>query len=186
MNIQKLYGALRAAAALPILALAVVLPHGAAGQDGALSDASRNGSSDSVYTVLKNDHRNVQKLFQQILRDNRRSDETFARAQNALDAHMRAEERYFYPILERDSKGRPALLAAREEHEAAKTVLGKVGQSDDDQLWLARVKVLSDLIDHHIDQEESRLFGEAKRLISKQQSMDLGRTVQDELNRAQR
>lgn len=134
-------------------------------------------ASHDLFSVLKGDHRKVQKLFQQILKSHRRSDDTFAEIQEALRKHMEAEEKYFYPALEREQKARGSILEAYEEHETGKELIKKMAEKGDDERWLARVKVLSDIIDHHVEEEEGMVFRQAKRLLGREQTREIAEKI---------
>jgi hypothetical protein len=70
---------------------------------------------------------------------------------------MYAEEQYFYQILLDETSEQEDLYSALEEHRAAKMVLSDLTEAaEDDPRWMARLKVLKEMIEHHVEEEESR------------------------------
>ena len=40
---------------------------------------------------------------------------------------------------------------------------------ENDKMWIPKVKVLSDMIDHHVEEEEGEVFKAAKKVLSEDQ-----------------
>lgn len=141
--------------------------------------------SSGVFDVLKQDHRNVQHLFGRILKEHKRSDETFNEIKQELRVHMAAEEKFLYPVLENNEKVKDMILESYEEHSVGKEMMEKLEHdSKDDAHWLAKVKVLNDVIEHHIGEEEGMMFPKAKNILSKQQSEEITGLIQQEKSEA--
>lgn len=116
--------------------------------------------------VLKEDHREVEKLFKQF--EDAKGDgrkETLARKICLeLSIHTKIEEEIFYPAC--DGKVEEDLLKeAFVEHDAAKVLIAEIeaanGQSD--EYFDAKVQVLSEEIDHHVEEEEKELFPKVRK-----------------------
>jgi len=119
--------------------------------------------------LLKRQHREVKKLFAETKKaegaEKRRSglDEITAR----LTAHMEIEEEFFYPaVAELGTKKTDEMVPeAYEEHHVAKLVLRELPEVDpEDDRFEAKVTVLSELIDHHVEEEEEEMFKAAEKL----------------------
>jgi len=72
------------------------------------------------------------------------------------------------------------VYSALEEHRAAKMVLSDLTDAaTDDPRWMARLKVLKELIEHHVEEEESRIFDIARRVIDDERSDEVARRFKE-------
>jgi hemerythrin superfamily protein len=78
-----------------------------------------------------------------------------------LQAHTTIEEELFYPAV-RDlgtKKANEMVAEALEEHHVVKLVLRELPQVDpEDDRFEAKMTVLSELVEHHADEEEEEMF----------------------------
>jgi len=141
----------------------------------------------SIYDVLKDDHKKVSELFKQILEKRQPSAATFAQIKMELDAHMAGEEKHFYPAIKQGSDMAFLVDEASVEHNTAKTLIGEVGAlSETDEMWLPKVKVLCDIISHHVEEEEKELFKGAKKVLTKEDEKRIAQLFLDEKVRMMR
>jgi hypothetical protein len=119
-----------------------------------------SGAKDAV-ALLKEDHRTVEELFakfEQASGEGRK--QTLAtEICTELSIHAQIEEEIFYPACE--GKVEEELLKeAYVEHDGAKVLIGEImsGEPSDD-FYDAKVKVLKEQIEHHVEEEEKRLEG---------------------------
>jgi hemerythrin-like domain-containing protein len=85
-----------------------------------------------------------------------------------LVPHIKAEEKVFYKQMKQaaDEDQAPRVLEGYEEHRLTRKALKRLKKADvDDPKWEARCKVLKELIEHHIEEEESELFDLARNLL---------------------
>jgi hemerythrin superfamily protein len=111
--------------------------------------------------LLKADHRKVEGLFEDFEKATR-ADRKQKLAQQIcmeLKIHTILEEEIFYPACE--GKIDEDLLAeAYVEHDAAKVLIAQIEESTPDaEFFDAKVKVLSEEIEHHVEEEEKRMEG---------------------------
>jgi hypothetical protein len=111
--------------------------------------------------LLKADHRKVAGLFEDFEKATR-ADRKQKLAQQIcmeLKIHTIIEEEIFYPACE--GKIDEDLLAeAYVEHDAAKVLIAQIEESTPDaEFYDAKVKVLSEEIEHHVEEEEKRMEG---------------------------
>lgn len=100
-----------------------------------------------------------------------------------LLAHMSAEEAIFYPVLAEDADDQEPVWQALEEHRAGRCLLADLqALSTADPRFRARVKVLHDLMERHVREEEGELFPLAQEIIDEDQGLALA----DEFLAAQR
>ena len=118
--------------------------------------------------LLKKQHREVEALFKKIEKARgaqRRAlmDELTAN----LKLHMAIEEKIFYPAVQQlpAKKAEDMTLEAYEEHAVVKLVLAELpGVDPEDERFDAKMTVLSELIEHHVEEEEDEMFKTAKKL----------------------
>jgi hypothetical protein len=107
--------------------------------------------------LLKADHREVEGLFKAFKKSESGSEkQTLAKKIcDALTVHMRIEEETFYPVYVEATGDEELNNEAIVEHQSAKTLIQEIAQSvAGDPLFDARVKVLSEMIKHHVKEEE--------------------------------
>jgi hemerythrin superfamily protein len=111
--------------------------------------------------LLKADHRAVEALFEQFESASGDSKKQKIALQICLEltVHTQIEEEIFYPACE--GKIEEGLLKeAYVEHDGAKALIAEIeAGSPDDEYYDAKVKVLSEQIEHHVKEEEARMEG---------------------------
>ena len=119
--------------------------------------------------LLKKQHREVEALFKKI--EKTRSAEQrralMLELASNLKLHMTIEEEIFYPAVQQlpAKKAEEMTLEAYEEHAVVKLVLAELpGVDPEDERFDAKMTVLSELIEHHVDEEENEMFKTAKKL----------------------
>jgi hemerythrin superfamily protein len=118
---------------------------------------------------LKADHAEAKKLFRQFekLKKNEDNDGMQEVAQAVCDAlriHAQIEEEIFYPALREVGNADDALDEADVEHSHVKELVEQIASSGPgDEHFEARVKVLSEYVDHHVQEEESTIFSKARK-----------------------
>ncbi len=111
--------------------------------------------------LLKADHRQVEGLFAQFEAAKRDGEKKALAEQICMEltVHTKIEEEIFYPACE--GAGEEDLLQeAYVEHDAAKVLIAELeAGGPDDNFYDAKVKVLSEIIQHHVEEEEKRVEG---------------------------
>jgi hypothetical protein len=76
-----------------------------------------------------------------------------------LTVHTKIEEDIFYPACEGKVE-EDLLKEAYVEHDGAKVLIAEIeAGGPDDEFYEAKVKVLSEMIEHHVEEEEKRVEG---------------------------
>ena len=129
---------------------------GAAKKPAATAKAARTDAT----ALLERDHADVKKLFKQYekLADAEASGEERQALATQICAmlmvHATIEEEIFYP----------AAREAEVEHASAKDLIAQIeSMSPDDELYDAKVTVLGEYIDHHVQEEEGEMFPKCRR-----------------------
>ena len=125
--------------------------------------------------LLKNDHRQVEKLFDGLMKS-KGDVSLFKELDQALTVHAEIEEKIFYPAAKNVEPTRDLVLESIEEHKQIKMVLGDLEQTDKStDEWRAGLKVLKEDVMHHVEEEENELFPKIKsKVLSKEQLEELG------------
>lgn len=118
--------------------------------------------------LLKADHRQVEEWFEEFENTTAPSKKQKL-ADNiclALKVHTQIEEEIFYPACREAGVEDDMMDEADVEHDGAKKLIAEIeaGEPGDDH-WDARVTVLSEMIKHHVKEEEQRdgMFAKAKK-----------------------
>jgi len=137
------------------------------------------------FELLKKDHQKVSTLFQEIESASREAKlAIFRQLKQELDVHAHIEETIFYPVLEREKETREITLEAYEEHRVVKDLLSQLDAATSaDEDWEARLTVLKENVEHHVDEEEGELFDKANDVLTGEQADDLGNRMQAEKNK---
>jgi len=129
----------------------------------------------SIFDILKKEHDKTKELFKQT--ESKREDHgnVFSQIGTELTIHMDGEERLLYPVLKEKEPTRDKTLEGWEEHTYIKIVLNDlVGMPREDERWQAKLTVLREMVEHHIEDEEENLFKIAQNVISKEQADQIG------------
>jgi len=119
--------------------------------------------------LLKQDHRKVEDLFEQFekAREEGRKEKLVKQICTELSIHTMIEEEIFYPACAAQVKDENLLDESYVEHDGAKVLVAELIKSDPgNEFYDAKVSVLSEMIKHHVKEEEKRgegLFAEAKK-----------------------
>jgi hypothetical protein len=138
---------------------------GSTGQSKRPGRSGRVAQQDAI-ALLKADHRQVEEWFAQF--EKSRSEDKKAdlakRICDALRIHTTIEEEIFYPAFLEASGETDLHHEAEIEHAGAKNLISQIEASGSDDYFDARVKVLSEMIKHHVKEEEQRggMFSKAR------------------------
>ena len=129
--------------------------------------------------LLKQDHDLVKKILAEGEATTERGEKTrtelFARLKSELEIHERIEEEILYPQLRDHPKSQEIALEGYEEHHVVDTILGELEQTPvSDDTWGAKFTVAKENLEHHMKEEEDEVFGEAKKVLSKEDAAAMG------------
>ena len=111
--------------------------------------------------LLKQDHRTVEKLFEEFEKasGDGRKEKLAKQICLELTVHATIEEEIFYPACEGKVE-EDLLKEAYVEHDAAKQLIVQIeAGGPDDEFYDSKVKVLQEEIEHHVEEEEKRMEG---------------------------
>jgi hemerythrin superfamily protein len=120
--------------------------------------------------LLTQQHREVEEMFERFEKMTDRAKVSKKKLAdqicNALIMHTTIEEEIFYPATREASEDTEDMVdEAVVEHASAKDLIAQIMEMDpDDDLYDAKVKVLSEMIEHHVEEEEKEMFPKTRQL----------------------
>lgn len=148
--------------------------------DGIAEREARRQRAARIQDLLAKDHRALERLLADLasLPSSEPSQRTqaFARLQALLQAHSRAEEEVVYRRLQQHAPDEPEPLEAFEEHHIADVLLQELASDCPGGAgWSAKVRVLEEVLRHHIKDEELQLFPLVEQYFDAAAQATLGR-----------
>jgi Hemerythrin HHE cation binding domain len=136
------------------------------------------------FELLKKDHKKVSDLLKRLDKteesDASTREELFTQVKTELDNHTQIEETIFYPALEDNEETKEITLEAYEEHKAVKNLLQELEDTNkDDETWGAKLTVLKENVEHHVEEEEGEMFKKAKKALDKDEIDQLGDRIHE-------
>ena len=127
-----------------------------------------NKQSHDAIALLTQDHKEAKLLFEKFdaLSDRSKSSKKKIADEvcQALSVHAQLEEEIFYPAVRGAIKDADLMDEAVVEHASAKDLIAQIQDMDPgDDLYDAKIKVLSEQIEHHVKEEESEMFPKVKK-----------------------
>lgn len=132
-----------------------------------------------AFELLKKDHEKVSGIFEKLEPTTERGaktrEELFAQLKQELDIHSQIEEQILYPVLKEAKETHDITLEAFEEHNVVKQLLAELDELPKDaETWGAKLTVLKENVEHHVEEEEGEMFKKARKVLSSEQIEDLG------------
>jgi hemerythrin-like domain-containing protein len=131
--------------------------------------------------LLKQDHRKVKALFSEFestkgrpVDQRRKTAEGIVRE---LMVHETIEEQVFYPAFKEaaDKEGKELVAESKEEHHVVDLIIEELqGVELGAEDFEAKMKVLQENVEHHIDEEEKEMFPDAKKMLGEEKLQELG------------
>ena len=133
--------------------------------------------------MLKADHDKMKGLLEDLESTTERGvkirAELFSTIKGELTIHEVIEEEIFYPALKEHPKTKEIVLEGYEEHHVVDLVMGEISETPyDDETWGAKLTVMKENVEHHIEEEEGEMFPQARQVFSKEELEELGDRMQ--------
>lgn len=135
-----------------------------------MTNANTTQQPQDAIALLVAQHKEVKELFEQF--ENMSDRATTSKKKLAdkiceqLIMHTAIEEEIFYPAVREASKDTEDMVdEAVVEHASAKDLIAQIQEMDPgEDLYDAKVKVLGEQIDHHVEEEEDEMFKKVRKL----------------------
>ena len=129
--------------------------------------------------LLEADHRRFEALFEAGAATTTRAlkgrTQLLRRLTAELGVHELIEEQLLYPALAPHREARAIVLEGTQEHHVADVLLRELHRMrKNDERWGAKLKVLQESIEHHIEEEERRMFPIARGVLDREALHALG------------
>ena len=141
----------------------------------------------NAITLLKADHATVKRRCRELESSGDRAvklrEQLVSQIEQEIKVHSQLEEELFYPAFKaaaEDTENEDLFYEATEEHHVVDMVLPALKAANPKSPeFKAKAKVLKDLLEHHIQEEETEMFVEARRLLDDAQLRELGDAMQE-------
>lgn len=133
------------------------------------------GKAQEATRLLRADHKLVNELFEQFesSRSSAKKQALALEICQELTIHAQIEEEIFYPAVQVALKDKTLVPEAKVEHETLKYLIAQIqAESPDNEMYDAKVKVLSEYVKHHVKEEQNEIFPKVK--ASKLDLIELG------------
>jgi len=136
-----------------------------------------HSSSKDLIQIILSDHKPLKQLIQVM----KSEDATMAKKKKAFEefaptllAHAKPEERTLYVSMKKDHDMSVEGTEGDVEHGLADQLCQELKKTKDHDLFMAKVKVLAEMVEHHIEEEEDKLLPEFRKCSSVEERRTLG------------
>jgi hemerythrin-like domain-containing protein len=129
--------------------------------------------------LLKEDHDKVKGMLKRLDETTERAEKTrtelLAELKQELEVHETIEEEVLYPELKEYAKMKDIVLEAYEEHHVVDSIMGELEDTPvDDETWAAKLTVMKENLEHHIEEEEDEMFKQARQVMDEGELGEMG------------
>jgi hemerythrin superfamily protein len=138
----------------------------------------------NAITMLKSDHAAVKRLLRELNASEnvKQRERLCSEIERELKTHAQIEEEVFYPAFKaaaKETENENLFYEAAEEHHLVDIELPSLmAANPKSHEFEAKAKVLQDLIEHHVKEEEGQMFMAARKLFTDAQLRELGDLMQ--------
>lgn len=130
-----------------------------------------------IVSLIEDDHEPLKELIK-VMKDN---DEPLERRRAAaeefaiqLTAHAKPEEAVLYEKMKTKPDLKEEAFEASTEHELADLVLEELKRASNEDVLSAKIKVVAELVEHHIEEEEGEILPQVAKTFSQSELQELG------------
>jgi hemerythrin superfamily protein len=136
-----------------------------------------------IFTLLTQDHQKVSHILNALHDAAMRADRPerhrlYEQLKYALSVHAQVEEKHVYPVFQQAEQTSDEAAEALEEHRQMKTLISALDSGPEDHTWVSKMLELRKAIEHHVRQEEDRLFAKGRSVLTAQEAEELARVVE--------
>ncbi|MBA3662022.1 MAG: hemerythrin domain-containing protein [Gammaproteobacteria bacterium] len=135
-----------------------------------------------IYEYLKMDHKKVTKLFKlfESAPTERNQLEIYKMIRNELTIHAKSEEATFYKALEKHAESLPDTRHGEKEHVGIMNKLAEIDMHKQISNTMKKLILeLKQLVEHHVSEEEGKLFKDAKKVLTDKEAYILKLQMHD-------
>lgn len=126
-----------------------------------------------IYEYLQRDHKKVANLFAQFENEENPlyKSEIFDLIGLELFLHAESEAETFYKaLMESEASAEEAKHGENEHDKIEKCIFALMNSEDRDTTWQNKVLKLKELVEHHVSDEEGKIFNAAKQVLTKEEA----------------
>lgn len=133
-------------------------------------------SENDLVELIKEDHKPLKELIKTLKSDISREERADAFEEFALllIAHSKPEEDVLYTLMKDKKELRSEGFEGDVEHQLAEQMVDEARRTTDPDLFVARTKVLAELVGHHIQEEEDMLLPDFKKSTTPSERLRMG------------
>ena len=148
------------------------------------NDKEMKTEGQDIIQLILRDHKPLKELIK-VLKD---ADIDFIEKEPAFQefaplllSHAKPEEQTWYAFMKKEQEldMRPDSFEGETEHAIADKLIEEIKAVEDQDEWMAKVKVLAELVEHHIQEEEGDMLPEFKKASEASDRQDLGARYED-------
>ena len=124
----------------------------------------------NIFTYLKKDHTKVSNLFEKIMSSPESTENIHILEDiiNELTLHAETEQATFYKAINKLAKGKDVIIEAKNKHKEIKEVIAIISDlTANTPNWYITLGELKTIVDHHVREEETKIFKIAKKILPK-------------------
>jgi hypothetical protein len=143
----------------------------------ATAEVVDTGGTVNALALMKADHVRMKDLLEEALDTDEPQErvDLLHKIRAELMAHERMEEEVFYPAMRASAQTKDIVLEGYEEHHVIDLILDELlDVPEESDEWKAKMKVLQENVEHHIEEEEGEMFEKAKQIFEAEMLEHLG------------
>ncbi len=138
----------------------------------------KESNTNEITSLILQDHKPIKELLL-ILKDPKisfaKKRPAFEEFERVLTNHAKAEEESLYVHLKQEDELCIEGIEGETEHAIAERLMTEVNDSrDDEKTWMAKVKVLAEVVDHHVKEEEKEILKEVRKEFDMEKRTEIG------------
>lgn len=151
-----------------------------------MKSTSRRSQPVSATDLLKKQHGEVKALFKRIEKARAQTGklEYFDQLAANLAAHDTIEREIFYPACEKAMGMIDLLGEALVEHGVVEFSLYQADQARKDATFSFKCQVLSEIVEHHVKEEEEEFFPKVEKALGREALLELGARMKERFEQA--
>jgi hemerythrin superfamily protein len=129
-----------------------------------------------IYEYLKLDHKRASQLFSQFekVESSIRKQQIVEFLAQELTVHADAEQATFYKVLDQFETSKEEAEHGKKEHQDIKDqLLTVLNSKEKGSRWEKQVNKLKETVEHHVNEEEGKIFRKAKRVLSEDDAYEI-------------
>ena len=146
-------------------------------QQNTSKEKSGATQNNDIINLILEDHKPLKELIKVMKDSDKSTEERFAAFEEfapTLIAHAKPEEEVLYVFMKKNEELREEGFEGDVEHQLADQLVEEIKRTQDEDLKGARIKVLAELVEHHIEEEEEELLPDFKENSESAERAQLG------------